>query len=100
MKIIFGDAYTKEERRGFVKIIHQNILKSIQSLIETREKCYLQFNNLENIQNARYIKYLDKNEYSLFNSLHAQITQDLWEDAAIQTVYKSHLECNLLDSSG
>lgn len=99
MKIIFGNAYTKEERREFVKIIHKNVLKSIETIVETTEKCHFHFDSWEKIQFLRYIKNIDENEFSLFKPLYAERIQDLWEDAAIKTIYKRHLECNFLDST-
>lgn len=99
MKILFGDSFTKEERREFMDIISKNIFKSIQSLIQSCEECQLEFDNLENIEYSQYIKKLSENSFTLFNSFHAECIQKLWKDASIQTVHKYFSEYDLLDST-
>ena len=56
MKIIHGSGYTEEEKRGFVRLIYQNIFMGMHSMIKAMEKLKIPYQDTHNEvrNNAKY----------------------------------------------
>ena len=48
MRIIHGSGYTVEDRRSFTKLVYQNIVTAMQSMIRAMEMLKISFSNSEN----------------------------------------------------
>ena len=48
MRIIHGTGYTDEDKRGFTKLVYQNIFTSMQAMIRATENLKIQFTYEQN----------------------------------------------------
>ncbi len=48
MRIIHGAGYTDEDKRGFTKLVYQNIFTSMQSMVRATENLKIPFKYEEN----------------------------------------------------
>lgn len=48
MRIIHGSGYTDEEKKGFVRMIHQNVFMGMLSLIKAMEKLKVSYQDSHN----------------------------------------------------
>ena len=47
MRIIHGSGYTDEDKRGFIKLVFQNIFMAMQTMIRAMELLKIQYENPE-----------------------------------------------------
>ena len=47
MRIIHGSGYTEEDRRGFIKLVFQNIFMAMQTMIRAMELLKIQYEHPE-----------------------------------------------------
>ena len=45
MRIIHGSGYTDEDKRGFIKLVFQNIFMAMQTMIRAMELLKIQYEN-------------------------------------------------------
>lgn len=45
MRIIHGSGYTDEDKRGFIKLVFQNIFMAMQTMIRAMEMLKIQYEN-------------------------------------------------------
>jgi len=48
MRIIHGDGYNDEDKRGFIKLVFQNIVTSIQNMSAAMLTLHIEYENPEN----------------------------------------------------
>ena len=59
MRIIFGEGYTDDEKRGFINIIYQNIYEATYSLICEMKSSNTPYENSDNLVNLLIINQLN-----------------------------------------
>ena len=47
MRIIHGSGYTDEDKRGFIKLVFQNIFMAMQTMIRAMELLKIQYENAD-----------------------------------------------------
>ena len=52
MRIIHGSGYTEEDRRGFIKLVFQNIFMAMQTMIRAMELLKIQYEHPESTVSA------------------------------------------------
>uniref|UniRef100_A0A8D2J5M0 Guanine nucleotide-binding protein subunit alpha n=1 Tax=Varanus komodoensis TaxID=61221 RepID=A0A8D2J5M0_VARKO len=95
MRIIHGVGYTEEDRKGFVKIVHQNIFMSIQAMIRAMDSLQIMYAQ----QNASLLLGVDSYKVTVMETSHARMIKSLWKDSRIRTCYRRRREYHLLDSA-
>ncbi|KAK9891836.1 hypothetical protein WA026_016635 [Henosepilachna vigintioctopunctata] len=78
MRIIHGAGYTDEDKRGFIKLVYQNIFMAMQSMIKAMD----------------LLKIL-----ITFEPPYVQGIKDLWADAGIQECYDRRRVYQFTDSA-
>lgn len=58
MRIIHGAGYTDEDKRGFVKLVYQNVFMAITSLCKGVDQLHIQYQNPDNEVSLRCIALL------------------------------------------
>lgn len=48
MRIIHGSGYTEEDRKGFTKLVYQNIFTAMQAMIRAMDTLKIQYTSEEN----------------------------------------------------
>lgn len=49
MRIIHGSGYSDEDKRGFIKLVYQNIFMAMQSMIRAMDLLKIQYSDQKNI---------------------------------------------------
>lgn len=49
MRIIHGSGYSDEDKKGFIKLVYQNIFMAMQSMIKAMDMLKIQYKDSENI---------------------------------------------------
>jgi len=98
IKFLYNDGYTKPEKEDFVPVVHQNIITNIQILLQQLEPYGDQLSpqntkfkdRIINLQHDYRPDEEDTNH--LIDDTLAHQINTLWQDIAIQRIYKSRRE--------
>ncbi|TRZ02849.1 hypothetical protein DNTS_026721 [Danionella cerebrum] len=99
MRIIHGTGYTDEDKRGFTKLVYQNIFTSMQAMIRATEQLKIPFKYEENKNNALLVKEVDVEKVCSFDQPYVSAIKKLWMDMGIQEAYDRRREYQLSDST-
>ncbi|XP_072760528.1 guanine nucleotide-binding protein G(q) subunit alpha isoform X6 [Anoplolepis gracilipes] len=99
MRIIHGSGYSDEDKRGFIKLVYQNIFMAMQSMIRAMDLLRIQYGVSANIERAELVRSVDFETVTTFESPYVEAIKDLWADAGIQECYDRRREYQLTDSA-
>ncbi|KAL7647477.1 UNVERIFIED_CONTAM: hypothetical protein RMT77_001073 [Armadillidium vulgare] len=101
MRIIHGAGYTDEDKRGFIKLVYQNIFMAMQSLIRGMEMLQISYGGSKSQvkEYADLVKSVDYESVTTFEEPYVTAIKSLWEDAGIQNCYDRRREFQLTDSA-
>ncbi|KAG5890012.1 hypothetical protein JTB14_012634 [Gonioctena quinquepunctata] len=99
MRIIHGAGYSDEDKRGFIKLVYQNIFMAMQSMIKAMDLLKIQYGDSCNQDQAELIKSIDYETVTTFESPYVEAIKNLWADAGIQECYDRRREYQLTDSA-
>ncbi|KAJ6648870.1 G protein alpha q subunit [Pseudolycoriella hygida] len=99
MRIIHGSGYSDEDKKGFCKLIYQNVFMSIQSIVKGMEQLGIEYNDSANPENAELVKGEDFEMVMTFEPQFADAITSLWKDSGIQSCYDRRREYQLTDSA-
>ncbi|XP_063227441.1 guanine nucleotide-binding protein G(q) subunit alpha isoform X2 [Bacillus rossius redtenbacheri] len=99
MRIIHGSGYTDEDKRGFIKLVYQNIFMAMQSMIRAMDLLKIQYAESSNIEKAELVRGVDFETVTTFDSPYVEAIKDLWADGGIQECYDRRREYQLTDSA-
>ncbi|KAI7809664.1 putative guanine nucleotide-binding protein subunit alpha-11-like [Triplophysa rosa] len=99
MRIIHGTGYTDEDKRGFTKLVYQNIYTSMQSMIRATETLKIGYKYEQNKANAMLVKEVDIEKVMSFDQPYVSAIKMLWSDPGIQEAYDRRREYQLSDST-
>ncbi|CRL03713.1 CLUMA_CG016246, isoform A [Clunio marinus] len=99
MRIIHGSGYSDEDKRGFIKLVYQNIFMAMQSMIRAMDLLKIQYSDSRNSENAKLIKSVDFETVTTFEEPYVNAIKELWADAGISECYDRRREYQLTDSA-
>lgn len=99
MRIIHGAGYTDEDKRGFIKLVYQNIFMAMQSMIKAMDLLKIQYAEHSSRDKAELIKSIDYETVTTFEPPYVEAIKDLWNDTGIQECYDRRREYQLTDSA-
>ncbi|XP_072461050.1 guanine nucleotide-binding protein subunit alpha-14 [Notamacropus eugenii] len=99
MRIIHGSGYSDEDRRGFTKLVYQNIFTAMQSMIRAMDTLHIQYVSEHNKENAQMIREVEVDKVSMLPRKQVEAIKELWEDPGIQECYDRRREYQLSDSA-
>ncbi|XP_039371218.1 guanine nucleotide-binding protein subunit alpha-15 isoform X1 [Mauremys reevesii] len=99
LRIIHGAGYSEEDRKGFAKLVYQNVFASMQAMIGAMETLQIPYAQPENVENAKLVMGVNASKVAALNRLYANAIESLWRDTGIQTCYERRREYHLLDSA-
>ncbi|KAL8177862.1 UNVERIFIED_CONTAM: Guanine nucleotide-binding protein subunit alpha-15 [Gekko kuhli] len=99
MRIIHGVGFSEEDRKGFAKVVYQNIFSCIQAMIKAMETLQISYAQSENVRNAQLLMGVDAYKVAMLETHHLRILESLWKDTGIQACYQRRREYHLLDST-
>ncbi|XP_068782881.1 guanine nucleotide-binding protein subunit alpha-14 isoform X1 [Struthio camelus] len=99
MRIIHGSGYTEEDRKGFTKLVYQNIFTAMQAMIRAMDTLKIQYTLEENEDNAQMIREVEVDKVTVLERKQVEAIKKLWEDSGIQECYDRRREYQLSDSA-
>ncbi|KAF5907334.1 guanine nucleotide-binding protein subunit alpha-14-like, partial [Clarias magur] len=99
MRIIHGAGYTEEDRKTFTKLVFQNIITAIQSMIRAMEALSISLSNPDNQTHADLMIEVDVDKMMELEESYVEAIRCLWKDAGISECYDRRREYQLTDSA-
>ncbi|XP_063311093.1 guanine nucleotide-binding protein G(q) subunit alpha [Pelobates fuscus] len=99
MRIIHGSGYSDEDKRGFTKLVYQNIFTAMQAMIRAMETLKIPYKYEHNKGHALLIREVDVEKVSTFENPYVDAIKYLWNDPGIQECYDRRREYQLSDST-
>lgn len=99
MRIIHGSGYSDDDKRGFIKLVYQNIFMAMSSMIRAMETLKIQYKDPSNLEHAKMIKDIDYETVTTFEEPNVEAISTLWMDPGIQECYDRRREYQLTDSA-
>uniref|UniRef100_A0AAZ3P1B3 Guanine nucleotide-binding protein subunit alpha n=2 Tax=Oncorhynchus TaxID=8016 RepID=A0AAZ3P1B3_ONCTS len=99
MRIIHGTGYSEEDKRGFTKLVYQNIFTAMQSMIRAMETLMIPYKYEHNKGNANVVQEVDVEKVYTFENPYINAIKCLWNDPGIQEAYDRRREYQLSDST-
>ncbi|KAM9475555.1 guanine nucleotide-binding protein subunit alpha-14 [Clarias gariepinus] len=99
MRIIHGAGYTEEDRKTFTKLVFQNIITAMQSMIRAMEALSISLSNPENQTHADLMIEVDVDKMMELEESYVEAIRCLWKDAGISECYDRRREYQLTDSA-
>ncbi|CAN9504544.1 unnamed protein product [Ophioblennius macclurei] len=99
MRIIHGSGYSEVDRKGFTRLVFQNIVTAIQSLIEAMRTLRIHYVDDHNAGHAEKLSKVDATRVSMLESWQVDAVKRVWSDHGIQKCYDRRREFQLSDSA-
>ncbi|XP_065170619.1 guanine nucleotide-binding protein G(q) subunit alpha isoform X1 [Atheta coriaria] len=99
MRIIHGAGYSDDDKRGFIKLVYQNIFMAMQSMIRAMDLLKIKYCQQSNVDKADLVRGVDFETVTTFESPYVDAIKDLWNDSGIQECYDRRREYQLTDSA-
>ncbi|XP_076846441.1 guanine nucleotide-binding protein subunit alpha-14 [Brachyhypopomus gauderio] len=99
MRIIHGSGYNEEDRKTFTKLVFQNIITAMQSMIRAMDMLNISLTNPENQAHASVLNELDVDKVMDLDQSEVAAIRGLWSDPGIQECYDRRREYQLSDSA-
>uniref|UniRef100_A0A915JUB0 Guanine nucleotide-binding protein subunit alpha n=1 Tax=Romanomermis culicivorax TaxID=13658 RepID=A0A915JUB0_ROMCU len=99
MRIIHGSGYSDDDKRGFVRLVYQNVFMAMQAMIRAMETLRVAYSDPTNEEKAAVIKAIDYESVTTFEEPYVSYIRDLWADNGIQEIYDRRREYQLTDSA-
>ncbi|KAH0628246.1 hypothetical protein JD844_009139 [Phrynosoma platyrhinos] len=99
MRIIHGTGYTEEDRKGFTKLVYQNIYSAMQAMIRAMDTLQIPYSSEQCKEDGQMIEKVDVDKVATLEIKHMEAIKRLWEDSGIQECYDRRREYQLSDSA-
>ncbi|CAN9504543.1 unnamed protein product [Ophioblennius macclurei] len=99
MRIIHGRGYSDEDKRGFTRLVFQNIFTAMQAMIQAMSALQIPYKYECNKANASIISRVDVERLTVLKPPHVDALKSLWSDPGIQECYIRKREYQLSDSA-
>uniref|UniRef100_A0A3Q1FDH8 Guanine nucleotide-binding protein subunit alpha n=1 Tax=Acanthochromis polyacanthus TaxID=80966 RepID=A0A3Q1FDH8_9TELE len=99
MRIIHGSGYSDSDRKGFTRLVFQNIVTAIQALIHAMMMLRIDYMDDNNIRHAEKLNQVDTTQVSTLEPWQADAIKRVWNDHGVQQCYDRRREFQLSDSA-
>ncbi|XP_074547105.1 guanine nucleotide-binding protein subunit alpha-14-like [Halichoeres trimaculatus] len=99
MRIIHGSGYNEADRKGFTRLIFQNIVTAIQALISAMKSLRMDYVDDKNISYAEKLSQVEADRVSTLEAWQADAIKRVWNDHGVQRCYDRRREFQLSDSA-
>jgi len=99
MRIIHGAGYSEDDKRGYIKLVYQNIFMAMQSMIDAMKLLEITYGNAQCLEHADLVKSKVYENVSTFEEPYITAIKTLWNDTGIQSCYDRRREYQLTDSA-
>ncbi|TSO88120.1 Guanine nucleotide-binding protein subunit alpha-14 [Bagarius yarrelli] len=99
MRIIHGAGYSEEDKKTFTKLVFQNIITAIQSMIRAMEALSISLGSSDNQPHADLLLEVDVDKMMDLEESYVEAIRCLWKDTGISECYDRRREYQLSDSA-
>jgi len=100
MRIIHGSGYTQDDKKGYAKLVFQNVYQGIQALCNAMENLKIKYANpAVNEPYAKQMLEIEAEDVTALEETHTIAIQSLWADAGLQEAWDRRREFQILDSA-
>ncbi|CAI5667238.1 unnamed protein product [Oreochromis niloticus] len=99
MRIIHGKGYNDTDRKGFTRVVYQNIIAGIQTMIKAMETLHIDYVDDQNIGYAEKLSQVDLTFLSSLESWQVDAIKRVWNDHGVQRCYERRREFQISDSA-
>ncbi|XP_019937501.1 guanine nucleotide-binding protein G(q) subunit alpha-like [Paralichthys olivaceus] len=99
MRIIHGRGYSEEDKRGFTRLVYQNIFTAMQAMIQAMNTLRIPYKYEHNKANASIVCSVDVEKATTLTNPYVDAIRSLWSDPGIQECYNRKREYQLSDSA-
>ncbi|CAJ1070147.1 guanine nucleotide-binding protein G(q) subunit alpha-like [Xyrichtys novacula] len=99
MRIIHGRGYSDEDKRGFTRLVYQNIFTAMQAMIQAMKTLQIPYKHKDNEANASIVSTVHVEKVTTLTNPYADAIKSLWSDPGIQECYSRRREYQLSDSA-
>ncbi|KAM3849394.1 guanine nucleotide-binding protein G(q) subunit alpha-like [Diretmus argenteus] len=99
MRIIHGSGYSEEDKRGFTRLVYQNIFTAMQAMIHAMSTLQIPYKYEHNKAHASTVNEVDMEKVTTFTNPYVDAIKSLWNDPGIQECYNRKREYQLSDSA-
>ncbi|TRY66038.1 hypothetical protein DNTS_025760 [Danionella cerebrum] len=99
MRIIHGSGYTDEDKKSFIKLVHQNMLSAMQSMVRAMDTLKIAYSNSDNQAHAALVNDIEVDKIMSLDEAQVDAIRSLWSDSGIQECYERRREYQLTDSA-
>lgn len=99
MKIIYGQGFSAEERKGFKPLVCRNILRSSKAMIDAMDVHDISLGDSSLEEQMYELLDIEDDDYDDMTPEHANLYKKLWADSGFQAIYKLRSEYQLSDST-
>ncbi|XP_018517847.1 guanine nucleotide-binding protein G(q) subunit alpha [Lates calcarifer] len=99
MRIIHGRGYSEEDKRGFTRLVYQNIFTAMQAMIQAMNTLQIPYKYEHNKANASLVSGVDAEKLTTLINPYVDALKSLWSDPGIQECYNRKREYQISDSA-
>ncbi|XP_026210337.1 guanine nucleotide-binding protein G(q) subunit alpha-like [Anabas testudineus] len=99
MRIIHGSGYSEADRKGFTRLVFQNIFTAIQTLIQAMKSLKIDYIDDQNISHAEKLNQVEAEQVSALEAWQVDAINKVWNDHGVQKCYDRRREFQLSDSA-
>ncbi|XP_067087123.1 guanine nucleotide-binding protein subunit alpha-14-like [Osmerus mordax] len=99
MRIIHGSGYTDEDKRGFTKLVYQNIFTAMQAMIRAMETLNIPYSSPQNQSHAALLSEVEVDQVVELEPGKVEAVRSLWGDSGLKEAYDRRREYQLSDSA-
>ncbi|KAM9841170.1 guanine nucleotide-binding protein G(q) subunit alpha-like [Aulostomus maculatus] len=99
MRIIHGRGYSDEDKRGFTRLVYQNIFTAMQAMIQAMKILQIPYKHEHNKANASIVGEVNVETVTTLTNPYVDAIKSLWSDPGIQECYSRKREYQLSDSA-
>ncbi|KAM9793246.1 guanine nucleotide-binding protein subunit alpha-11-like [Syngnathus typhle] len=99
IRILHGNGYTEAQRMTFIRLVCQNIITSIQALIEAMRVLGVHYEEDSNIALGERLSQVESQRVDRLEEWQVKAVKLLWSDRGLQRCYDRRREFHLSDSA-
>ncbi|KAM8828323.1 guanine nucleotide-binding protein subunit alpha-14-like [Spinachia spinachia] len=99
MRLIHGAGYSEADRKGFDRLVFQNIVTAIQALMHAMMALRVDYVDDQNIGRAQRLSEVDVTQVSTLKAWQVDSIKRVWNDRGVQRCYDRRREFQLSDSA-
>uniref|UniRef100_A0A8C1ETT7 Guanine nucleotide-binding protein subunit alpha n=1 Tax=Cyprinus carpio carpio TaxID=630221 RepID=A0A8C1ETT7_CYPCA len=99
MRIIHGKGFSEEDRRGYTKLVFQNIFTAMKALTAAMNTLKIPYCNPQNEICGKQFQEVEIRQMTHLDRMYVDAIRRLWADDGIRVCYSRRREYQLLDST-